>query len=148
MGTRVVFIMILFVFFNPCLAEKRFVGSEKCKSCHEDEFKRFNKYSKKANSFKHISLMEKGLTKDEFKGCFSCHTTGYGKPGGFISLSETPYLKNNGCESCHGPGSIHIESEDPEDIKAKISLDDCKVCHNSERVKSFNFKPMKYGGAH
>jgi hypothetical protein len=125
-----------------------YVGSETCMECHEDEYENFAKYAKKAKSFKSIQIMRKGLTESEVKGCYVCHTTGYGKPGGFISEAETPHLKNAGCEVCHGPGSRHAESEDPEDLGGDVSLDGCIVCHNSERVASFNFKPMLYGGAH
>ena len=88
------------------------------------------------------------LTPEELKGCYGCHTTGYGKPGGFCSEQETPELKNNGCEVCHGPGSLHAASEDPEDLNTTIDVEDCMTCHNSERVAAFNFKPLLYGGAH
>ncbi len=148
MRSILVFVVALLIFTQTGYTENNYVGSEKCKDCHEKEYRRFQKYSKKAESYKHIALMEKGLTQEEFKKCFTCHTTGYGKQGGFISLSQTPKLKNNGCESCHGPGGDHIASEDPEDIKAKLTIDDCIHCHNSERVKSFKFKPLKYAGAH
>ena len=29
-----------------------------------------------------------------------------------------------------------------------MTMKDCETCHNSERVASFNFKPLLYGGAH
>ncbi|HDS17152.1 MAG TPA: hypothetical protein ENN66_11215 [Proteobacteria bacterium] len=57
-------------------------------------------------------------------------------------------MSNLGCESCHGPGGAHIESEDSSDIIAKIDVTSCTHCHNSERVEAFNFKPLLYGGAH
>jgi hypothetical protein len=33
-------------------------------------------------------------------------------------------------------------------IKRKLTVQDCEVCHNAERVANFNFKPMIFGGAH
>jgi len=108
----------------------------------------FKAYAKKASSFESIELMKKGLTESEIKECFKCHTTGYEKPGGFISEEKTPELRNAGCEVCHGPGSVHCETEDSEDIKGQLSIDDCESCHSADRVNAFKFKPLIYGGAH
>jgi cytochrome c553 len=126
----------------------RYVGSEKCKECHEDQYESYRKHSKKAHSFKSVEVMARGLTAQEIKKCYECHTTGYGKPGGFRSVSETPHLKNAGCESCHGPGSRHASSEDVADIKAKLEVEDCTSCHNEERVGAFRYRPLIYGGGH
>ncbi|MFC1516452.1 multiheme c-type cytochrome [Thermodesulfobacteriota bacterium] len=128
--------------------EKAYVGSETCMECHEKEYLNFIAYAKKASSFEKVMKMKKGLIESEYRECLGCHTTGYGKPGGFVSASETPDLANPGCEVCHGPGSSHVESEDVKDIEAKLSEEQCVLCHNSDRVAAFNFKPMIYGGAH
>lgn len=129
--------------------EKIYVGSEVCKGCHADEYSTFQKYAKKSKSFESILAMKPKLTKDEFQGCFECHTTGYGAKGGFISEEKTPELKNAGCEVCHGPGSLHVELEgDPEAINFDLSINDCTKCHNESRVGAFNFKPLLFGGAH
>ncbi|MDK2955347.1 MAG: hypothetical protein PWQ57_843 [Desulfovibrionales bacterium] len=126
-----------------------YVGSKACSECHEEEFNNYMKYSKKSTSAHSVKIMASDLTEAELKDCFTCHTTGYGKPGGFVSFEKTPELGNAGCEVCHGPGSLHVESGgDPEFIKADLSLKDCEVCHNNERVKSFDFKPLLFGGAH
>lgn len=127
---------------------KTYVGSESCRKCHEGEYDRFRAHAKKADSYKHILMMKKGLTEAEFRQCFECHTTGYGKPGGFRSEQETPELKDAGCEVCHGPGKAHAESQDPKDIRGKLSPKDCEACHNVERVEAFRFKPLIFGGAH
>ena len=125
-----------------------YVGAEKCAECHPDQFEAFMKNSKKAKSYASIQRMAGKLTPDDLRACYGCHTTGYGKPGGFLSEQDTPHLKNTGCEVCHGPGSLHTESEDPEDLIVAINVEDCMTCHNSERVSAFGFKPLLYGGAH
>lgn len=131
-----------------CDSGAKFVGTESCKECHETEFNSFKEFNKKAHSFKSINALKKGLTDAELKKCYECHTTGYGKTGGFRSEQETPHLRDAGCEVCHGPGSLHIESGDPKDIKGKLTAKDCESCHNSERINAFKYKPLVYGGAH
>jgi len=127
---------------------KTYIGSEACAACHEGEYETFSQHARKAKSFHSVEIMKKGLTAEEQEGCYKCHTTGYGQPGGFVSVEKTPHLQNAGCEVCHGPGSLHAESEDPEDIIYDISMDSCLTCHNSERVAAFKFKPLLFGGAH
>jgi len=129
-------------------SEKTYVGSDSCQECHEFEYKSFKTYAKKAHSYKSIEIMKKGLTEAEFRTCFECHTTGFGQPGGFQSVQDTPHLKNAGCEVCHGPGSLHIESEDPSDLKEDLTAKDCESCHNAERVAAFDYRPLIHGGAH
>lgn len=127
-----------------------YVGSETCGQCHEEEFENFSKHSKKASSFEKIKKMQNRnrLTPAEYKECLSCHTTGYGKPGGFISEAQTPELKNAGCEVCHGPGGNHVESQDAEDIKGDLNIEECLICHNEKRVAAFGFRPLLHGGGH
>jgi hypothetical protein len=126
----------------------RYVGSAACKPCHEKEYKAFTTYAKKSSSFQSILRLRKELTKEEIQGCYACHTTGYGKPDGFVSEEATPGLKNAGCEVCHGPGGLHSTTQDPGDIKGHLTERDCEVCHTSERVKAFRYKPLIRGGAH
>ncbi len=140
---------------NPCALryaqaneERVYVGSKACGECHEEEYQSFIKYSKKAHSFRNVKLMAKKLAPSEVKECFQCHTTGYGKPGGFVSEQETPELKNVGYEACHGPGSAHVESEDATDIIGKVDKESCSSCHSAERVRAFRYKPVLYAGAH
>lgn len=138
---------------TPCLAENQtkpqsYVGSEACKDCHPNEYRSFTTYAKKSHSFESIEKLKKGLTPEEIKKCYSCHTTGYGEPGGFISPEETPHLKNAGCEVCHGPGAIHVETKAPTDIKLHMTTKVCETCHISERIKAFRYRPMIHGGAH
>jgi hypothetical protein len=125
-----------------------YVGAKACEPCHKKEYESFIKYAKKSDSFQSIQRVKKGLTEEEIKQCYFCHTTGYGKPGGFVSAEETPHLKNAGCEVCHGPGGLHVRTQRAQDIKNKLTMEDCEVCHTSERVKAFRYKPLIHGGAH
>jgi hypothetical protein len=134
--------------FALAISTPSYVGSDACSGCHEQEYNGFVKYAKKSKSFNSIERVKKGLTEEEIKGCYVCHTTGFGKPGGFISIEKTPHLKNAGCEVCHGPGGVHIKTTNRQDIKRKMTLKDCDVCHTSERVRAFRYKPMIHGGAH
>ncbi len=132
--------------------EKRYVGSSKCKECHADIYDAFSANARKARSFSSVQRMAGQLTVEETAECYSCHTTGYNQPGGFVSLEKTPDLANLGCESCHGPGSAHIEGEGDADAilgKGKISTQKtCEACHNPARVESFGFRPVVHAGAH
>ncbi len=145
----------LTIIFNPSMlfaqassGQPKYVGSEACKVCHESEYKNFTTYAKKSTSFKSIERVRKGLTEEEVKECYFCHTTGYGKPGGFVSPEKTPHLKNAGCEVCHGPGGNHVKTRDPRDMKRRLTVKDCEVCHTPERVRAFRYKPLIHGGAH
>ncbi|MBF0481025.1 MAG: cytochrome c family protein [Desulfovibrionaceae bacterium] len=126
-----------------------YAGSKACEDCHQEEYRAFTQYAKKAKSYKSIKILADKITPAELTECYGCHTTGYGKPGGFVSLEKTPDLANAGCEVCHGPGSDHVSSGgDPKLIVRKPAMDECKTCHNGERVKSFGFKPLTHAGAH
>ena len=154
-GFTAINILLASTIINPplSLAETKvrtlkYVGSDACKGCHEKEYNSFMKYAKKSKSFESIERVKKGLTEEQIKECYSCHTTGYGKPSGFVSLEKTPHLKNAGCEVCHGPGEFHVKTMSPRDTKRRMTMKDCEVCHTSERVKAFRYKPMIHGGAH
>ncbi|WP_029897335.1 cytochrome c family protein [Desulfohalovibrio reitneri] len=143
---------VLLVFIaGPALGQEQaeFVGSQACQGCHPDEYENFTTHSKKATSAESVQMMASDLTPAELESCYGCHTTGYGQPGGFVSYEETPGMGDAGCEVCHGPGSLHVEyGGDPSVIKGSLALEDCTGCHNEERVESFDFKPLLYGGAH
>ena len=150
-GAAVLLAVVLISSVSLCAIaaqQKSYIGSNACAGCHEKEYASFSKFAKKAHSFKSIQIMASKLEASELKECYACHTTGYGQPGGFVSLEKTPDLANAGCEVCHGPGSAHAESGDKAQIQTKPKVEECQTCHNEQRVKSFGFKPMLYGGAH
>jgi predicted CXXCH cytochrome family protein len=128
--------------------EKRFVGSEACKDCHPSQYEAFSGHAKKSQSYKAVQKLAKRLTPEELKGCYQCHTTGYGQPGGFESIQATPQLANAGCEICHGAGSAHAASSARSEIVRRPKIEVCDGCHTATRVKAFNYRPLRYAGAH
>ncbi|WP_291321676.1 cytochrome c family protein [Desulfonatronospira sp.] len=129
--------------------EKEYVGSDACKGCHVQEYDNFMQYASKSKSDENVQLMMDKLTPEEQRECFECHTTGYGEPGGFISFEETPEMGHAGCEVCHGPGSEHAFTGDPYLIEADLTIEEhCAPCHDDDRVRNINYKPLLYSGAH
>ncbi|MBU2489295.1 MAG: cytochrome c family protein [Proteobacteria bacterium] len=132
----------------PGIVGGGFVGSEACKECHKNQYAAFQEHSRKSRSFEAIERMADGLTDEEVRGCYSCHTTGYGRPTGFANLEKTPELKDVGCESCHGPGRLHTQTMEMAHIVKTVTIDVCERCHDSEKITSFRYKSVIYAGAH
>jgi formate-dependent nitrite reductase cytochrome c552 subunit len=96
-----------------------YVGAKKCKMCHSKQYKSWEQ-TKMAQTF---AVLKPGVRAEEKKKanfdpqkdytsdrrCLPCHTTGYGRPGGFVSLGETPHLAGVQCEACHGPASEYLK---------------------------------------
>ncbi len=111
--------------------DAKYVGTKACRKCHTKEYKVWAK-TKHGTNFEEL----KGDQRKDPK-CVKCHTTGYGKPGGFTSEADTPELKNTGCEACHGPGSAHAKAakDAPDEGKWEMFTDKtpqnaCVACHN------------------
>ncbi|MFC1603377.1 cytochrome c family protein [Pseudomonadota bacterium] len=96
-----------------------YIGIENCKICHMPHFDSW-KTTRMSQAFELLkpgvrakAKRDVGLDPDRDYSrsaeCLHCHTTGYGKPGGFISMQETPKMANVQCEMCHGPGSLYAE---------------------------------------
>ena len=116
----------------------RFTGNNKCRMCHRAFFLG-RKKDAHAHNFRKVMKYPEDQNNP---GCLVCHTTGYGVPGGFSSLSKTPKFREVQCEGCHGPGSLHAEMDSkgglligqdrPERMKKA-----CSFCHTKRWNKSF-----------
>jgi len=132
-----------------------YVGSEKCKKCHDNAY---DVWKNSAHSHAYAALTEKAKrpTLRQFDGeCLRCHVTGFGQEGGFVSEEKTPLLKNVGCESCHGPASLHVKNPNDASIRAALNPlkakigdkpasrlnrmhDSCQTCHDLDNSVHFN----------
>jgi peroxiredoxin len=123
------------------------VGSDACQSCHAAEYQTWL-----ASPHSHAveTLAKQGKQTDE--ACLTCHTTGFGKPGGFPSSTPAgsdPDLGRVGCESCHGPGGDHVQ-ESAAKFGTILSLGDkcdscvilqiCGSCHDDANDPGFEFE--------
>ena len=157
--------------------EHSFVGSKKCKLCHIKQYKSWEQ-TPMASTFDTLKPGERAEQKqaaglDPAKDyttdatCIACHVTGYGQPGGFTGLAETPDLVGVGCETCHGPASTYLKPEhmslkNKEYKKADlvavgmtdtVTAAQCDTCHNSESPfvgddYVFDFEAKKGEGTH
>jgi len=117
------------------LAEKEpeeaiYVGMDKCKSCHPEHVKAYSEW-KYSRNFRILEMRG----KEHDHQCLPCHTTGYGKPGGFINVYETPHMKNIQCEACHGPASLHVKAPTVEEHQKTLSIPKniCTTCHRQHQ---------------
>ena len=149
--------------------EATYVGDEKCKKCHFKE----HRYWKKTGLYKSLESLKPTTAEDDKElfdrkkaaeldpakdystdaTCLACHTTGYGKKGGYpkdvaANKDQAELMGRISCEACHGPGSkyaAHKQAEIEKNKDAKFTFEDmepmgliqpneanCKTCHNDK----------------
>jgi len=109
-----------------------YTGSKSCKMCHVHEYE-YEKWSTKAHARAYATLVREGSQYDP--ECIKCHVVGFNYESGFVSETQTPDLKDVGCENCHGPGSKHISSIGAEPTTGPAL--DCIECHTPEHSGGF-----------
>lgn len=154
----------LFLFGSFATAgESKYVGVEKCKSCHASATKGDQHGAwlkmKHAQAFgtlasaeaKKIAAEKKIDDPQKSDACLPCHVTAFGVPA---EQKHKKFDQTQGvqCESCHGPGGNHVaarlaaEGGDETKVQAigkdeiihDVAAEVCKKCHNE---KSPTFKP-------
>jgi hypothetical protein len=160
--------------------EHEYQGSKSCKMCHLAVFKSWEEtlHAKAMEALMPGNRAEvkekfgldpqKDYTKDE--KCIKCHTTGFGKPGGYVmptegdakSAKDAEKMAGVGCEMCHGPGGGAKDFK-KELLKSKagykweqlaalgmVQPDEstCTKCHNAESPTleegaEFKYEDMK-----
>jgi hypothetical protein len=116
-----------------------YVGSAACASCHEAAHRWWTR-TPHGNAYATLVERHKEFNLD----CVGCHVTGYGKPGG-ATVTHVEALKNVGCESCHGPGSVHVETggESTEHLRTAVPERVCVGCHNEEHSDLFVYESYR-----
>lgn len=115
-----------------------YTGTASCADCHEDAVTFWNK-TVHATAWK--TLVDRGQQFD--LDCIGCHVTGWDRPGG-SNLAHNDKLRDVQCETCHGPGSIHVAKgglEKPAAVKLAPADDLCaSQCHTKEHSDTFQLE--------
>lgn len=111
---------------------KNYASDSVCKTCHTETHDVWSN-SRHAKAYSTLLRVNKAFDPE----CLKCHTTGFDKPGGFISEVDTPDLKNVQCEVCHGPGLMHADSPKP-GFGAQANQA-CQQCHVKNHSPRFDF---------
>lgn len=124
-----------------------YVGSTACKDCHAKDYEIWQK-SGHGHAFQ--TLQKSGADADPH--CISCHTVGFGKPGGYRRPMGSSSLTDVGCESCHGPGSEHVakyRDGKPTNFRFRpVGPGDCTSCHYGEFSRPFEWDKFWPNVAH
>jgi cytochrome c5 len=122
----------------PARGQASYTGTESCADCHDDQVK-FWKKTVHATAWQ--TLVDRGQQFD--LDCIGCHVTGWDKPGG-SNLGHNDPLRDVQCETCHGPGSIHVARGGKEKPFAIQRGPDDKLCasqcHTREHSDTFQLE--------
>ena len=150
---------------RPHPSGRTFVGSEKCGECHT---KAYGIWSNTPHAHATDSLVKPPNARGDIARhfdpeCLSCHVTGWDPQqfhpfdSGYLSLEQTPLLKHNGCENCHGPGSAHVAAEEGAErlaaaeiakrrgamklpLAGGVAERKCLECHDDDNSPDFHVK--------
>jgi hypothetical protein len=107
-----------------------YVGSERCADCHSDAAKVWLK-TPHSEATETLEKLKHPSGRQYDPECMMCHTTGFKHPGGYNDLvtnlanwpakpeqapnakkikAHNDNLRGVSCESCHGPGSLHVKN--------------------------------------
>lgn len=143
-----------------------YVGSAKCKMCHIAQHKAWAE-TPHAKAFANLKAADTTKTaeiaakmKVELTGtaagtdaCVKCHVTGFQLAGGYPAADsvKTAAVAAVGCESCHGPGSLHVTApmaEKKKFIYKTVTANMCVQCHTPAMSPGFKFEDMVKKGVH
>jgi hypothetical protein len=123
---------------EPAPGKPHYVGIEECAMCHRAAVD-FWKETRHAQAWKTLTEREKHLNRE----CTGCHVTGWQSPGG-ATLARLEGLTNVQCETCHGPGSVHVDADgkdSPKTVVLRPADNLCAgQCHTPEHSDTFQLE--------
>lgn len=119
---------------EPADGQATYVGNAACLDCHPGAGAVWA-----ATPHAHAWETLQALGKQHHLDCIGCHVVGWQEPGGVCRLDRTEGRQDVGCESCHGPGSLHAEGGDASLLRGRADESRCRTCHNAEHSPHFDF---------
>jgi hypothetical protein len=119
----------------PAPGQPAYMGSVMCGVCHEEEV-RWWRSTPHGRAYATLVSRNKQFNLS----CVGCHVTGYNRPGG-STVARVGALQDVGCESCHGPGGMHIGSPRGAAVNVRRSTEEgtCLGCHTPEHSDTFDY---------
>jgi hypothetical protein len=146
--------------------DAEYVGSKDCKSCHPSAYKKWAE-TPHAHAYQTLIDTTRPSLRQYDAECVVCHVTGFRFKTGFTGDEKDKEnftrLKDVGCESCHGPASMHLANPDDveihkainpwrydsaENVQARqirqMSINKlCVECHDADNDVHWNFDTFK-----
>ena len=134
---------------EPKKGAPTYVGAMVCGECHSGAMKFWQKQTvmidgkdKTGRPIRrevgHVkawdTLVEDGKERD--RSCVGCHSVGFMEPGGYCKTSDVDFREGVQCESCHGPGSLHVEAGGDAQFIPRAFVDErtCRGCHQVPHI--------------
>ena len=118
-----------------------YAGTDQCLACHPSAAAGW-KRSAHARAF--ATVTERKADADP--KCIGCHTIGFGSFSGYRREFGAAKLVDVGCESCHGPGSLHVRQREGDTTVnfafRPLGAGDCIRCHYGEYSRPFVWDQM------
>jgi hypothetical protein len=136
---------------QPCppaaKGEAAYVGNAVCQACHAAAFGVYRDTGH-ARAYRALEAVHKQYRLE----CVACHVVGIQQPGGVCRVDRVAGRDAVGCESCHGPGSLHAARPKAQPIpRPTPTLSVCLGCHTPENSPQFDYSvylPRVLGPGH
>lgn len=117
------------------VVDSPYLGSESCGPCHAEQL---TAWQKTKHAAAYTTLVDK---KQQFNTtCLPCHVTGVGLDKADEALTVPEQRRGVGCETCHGPGHLHVKHPKDSPLVKKPEPALCRNCHAPPHDTTFDYE--------